>query len=276
MKVSGAARYYRDHLERKLRRLHRRSFGDDGVAISSDMEVDSDTLLVTFGGMKSLAGLASYEFVAMTEAMPVKKMYLRDPRQSWYHRGMPQQGTTLEGVAAAVGKLLEQQDLARTVLAGNSAGGYAALLFGEMLGVDTVLAFAPQTVIHPQGLAAMGDRRWDEMLAPLIKHDALEQRWADLREALPGIRHSHVQHHVYYDITNTLDRQHAEHLRGLDGVHLYRFAHGGHGLVRELRDSGALDRLLRRHLGLPELDPAAVRVDAEPSKHATLDFKAHR
>ena len=39
--------------------------------------------------------------------------------------------------------------------------GYAALLFGTLLGAEEVLCFAPQTVLDLDILADMGDHRWD-------------------------------------------------------------------------------------------------------------------
>jgi hypothetical protein len=281
MKVSKRVRYYRDRWERRARRWKRRSFGDEGVSISLDAESESETLLLTFGGMKSLAGLASFEFVALTETMPVKRMFVRDPRQSWYHRGMPQHGATLASVAESLGDLVEGAGAKRLVVAGNSAGGYAALLFGTLLGADLVLAFAPQTTIDPKILGEMGDHRWDEMLAPLIKHGALEPHWTDLRAALPGARLADTRYKIFFDEHTTHDRLHAERLSGLEGARLYRFGRGGHVLVRHLRDVGALDRLLRAALGLPERLPvqatAAEGSGGSSSENSReLRFRTHR
>src|SRR5207237_4033496 len=118
-------RFAKRQAQKRLRLWYRRSRGDTGVAVSLDMGHESSTLLLTFGGMKSLAGLASFEFVNLTAGLPVKRLFVRDPRQSWYHRGMPQHGTTLASVVDSVGELLSDHDVERLVVAGNSAGGYA-------------------------------------------------------------------------------------------------------------------------------------------------------
>jgi len=194
---------------------------------------------------------------------------------------MPQQGSTLASVAESLGDLVEGTGAKRLVVAGNSAGGYAALLFGTLLGADLVLAFAPQTTIDPKALAEMGDHRWDEMLAPLIKHGALELRWADLRVALPAARRADTRYKVFFDENTTHDRLHAERLSGLEGARSYRFGRGGHALVRHLRDVGALDRLLRAALGLTERSPVQARAadGSRPSPSAPsreLRFQTHR
>jgi hypothetical protein len=259
-------RYYNGRVQRRFRLWYRRSRGHAGVAMSLDMESDSRALLVTFGGMRSLVGIPSFEFVRLTGEIPVKRLFVRDPRQSWYHRGMPKHGRSLASVAEAVGDLLARHEVERLVMTGNSAGGYAALVFGTLLGADVVFAFAPQTVLDPRLLAEMNDHRWDDLLAPLIKKGALEERWSDLGLALPEARRTDTRYNIYFDEHIRGDRLHAERLRDVEGARLYRFGRGGHDLVRALRDCGALERMLRSALGAPE---RATAREAQPA----LEFR---
>ena len=245
-----------DRAQRKARRWYRRSVRGEGVAVSLDTEIDSRTLLLTFGGMKSTAGLVAFEFVALTADMPVKKMFVRDPRQSWYHRGMPSHGNNLESIAELLQKIVAEQDVDRLVTVGSSAGGYAALAFGALLGADRVLAFGPQTTLDREVLSAMNDHRWDYLLDPLWAKGALEESWVDLNTALPRALDGNTRCGVFFDETVPGDSQHGELLAGIDGVRLYRFGRGGHTLSRHLRDCGALDRLLRQALDVPLRAPA--------------------
>jgi hypothetical protein len=247
-----------DRARRKAQRLYRRSVGDEGVAVSLDTDVDSTTMLLTFGGMKSTVGIVAFEFVALTRSIPVKKMFVRDPRQSWYHRGMPSHGTTLESVGEVLQRILSEHDVQRLVCVGSSAGGYAALLFGALLRADEVLAFGPQTTLDREQLAAIGDHRWDYLLQPLYDKGALEQRWVDLGRALPEVLQPPTRVKVFYDETVPGDRGHAELLAGIDGVRMYKFGRGGHSLTRALRDCGALERLLRGALHAPADAPQAT------------------
>ncbi len=266
-------RFLNKRVQRRVRLWHRRSFGDPGLALSADMESESRTLLITFGGMKSMAGIASFEFVALTNSMPVKRLFVRDPRQSWYHRGMPKHGSSLANVVDALRSFLAAHEVDRLVTVGNSAGGYAALVFGTLLGADAVLSFSPQTVLDGALLAEMGDHRWDDLLAPLVRNNALESHWTDLRDALPSARCADTSYRVFYDETVPGDRAHAENLRGIEGLRLYRFGHGGHTLARCLRDCGALERILRSALELPLDEPAGVRVSAREIPQAQLEFR---
>jgi hypothetical protein len=224
----------------------RRHVEDPNRPLSLDMRGDSETLLVAFGGMQGQLGMPPFEFFKATGAIPVKKLFVRDLRQAWYHRGIPGHGDGIEQVAAALGQIVSAGGTRRLVCAGNSAGGYAALLFGTLLGADAVLCFAPQTVIELDALAAMDDHRWDDQLLAL--QGALDPRWTDLGRALPGARRGATTYDVHFDDSFASDRLHAERLTGLDGLALHRLQGGAHGVVRDMRESGELDRVLQEAL----------------------------
>jgi len=255
MKSLTRARVVKRRLQGRLRWLHSRYLGGAGASLSLDMDSDSRTLLVTFGGLGSFGGEPSFEFGSVTGAIAVKRLFVRDPHQSWYHRGIPRHGRSVTGVAQSLAEVLANHEFDRLVVTGNSAGGYAALVFGTLLGADTVLSFAPQTVLDCDILARWDDHRWDFILRPLTAQGALEARWLDLRVALPPARHTDTRYNVYFDETVRGDRLHAERISGLEGVRFYRFGRGGHNLVRDLRDCGALERVLRQALHAPASQP---------------------
>jgi pimeloyl-ACP methyl ester carboxylesterase len=210
------------------------------------MASESGTLLLAFGGLNRRIGIPPFEFLSLTGEIPVKRMFVRDQAQAWYHRGIAGHGSSLVEVGESLRELIAAHDVERLVVTGNSAGGYAALAFGTLLGAETVLCFAPQTTIDLAALHAMGDHRWDDNLRPLAAAGVLDPQWIDLREALAPARIADTRYEVYFDESLPTDRLHAERLLGLDGVRLYRFGRGSHHLVRTLRDAGALERILRR------------------------------
>lgn len=225
----------------------------ENESLKLDMEVDSRTLLIAFGGMRGAEiGVPAFEFSAATEGLPVKRLFVRDLRQAWYHRGVPEYGDTLHSVADGLRALVAQHEVERLVMAGNSAGGYAALVFGTLLEADAVLSFAPQTVLDVDILAKMGDHRWDAQLVPIAAAGQLDRNWMDLREAIPRESDGKTRYQVFVDEELQVDRLHAQRLESLAGLRLYRFGRGGHGLVRALREAGALQRLLRRALSLAD------------------------
>jgi len=214
------------------------------------MANDSRTLLLAFGGMVGRIGIPPFEFFSLTGSMPVKRLFVRDLRQAWYHRGIPGHGSTITQVADSLSALLERAEIDRLVVAGTSAGGYAALVFGTLLGADSVLCFAPQTVLDLEILAGMDDHRWDDRLGRQYAAGAVDGRWTDLRDALPRARRTDTdyrgtEYRIYFAEKLPADRRHAERLAGLPGVRLYGFGHPGHNIARSLRDVGVLERVLR-------------------------------
>jgi hypothetical protein len=214
------------------------------------MTGDSRTLLLAFGGLVGQIGIPPFEFFSLTATVPVKRLFVRDLRQAWYHRGIPDYAPGLPQVADALRPLLAEQELERLVVAGASAGGYAALLFGTLLGAEEVLCFAPQTVLDLDILAEMGDHRWDWRLGRQTEAGAVDARFTDLRRVLPAARCGETSYRIYFDDSLGADRIHGERLAGLPGVRLYRFGHGSHNIARSLRDKGALERVLRGALAV--------------------------
>ena len=117
------------------------------------MAGDSGALLLAFGGMVGRIGIPPFEFFSLAGSIPVKRLFVRDLRQAWYHLGVPDHGATLAQVAESLCRLIAPHEVERLVVAGTSAGGYAALVFGAMLGADSVVCFAPQTVLDLELLA---------------------------------------------------------------------------------------------------------------------------
>ncbi len=218
---------------------------DPDAPLGLDMTSDSRTLLLAFGGLVGQIGIPPFEFFSLTAQVPVKRLFVRDLRQAWYHRGIPRYGSGVPQVADALRPLLARQEVDRLVVAGASAGGYAALLFGTLLGAEEVLCFAPQTVLDLDTLAAMGDHRWDWRLGRQTAAGAVDARFSDLRRVLPAARCAQTSYRIYFDDSLQADRMHAERLADLPGVRLYRFGRGSHNIARSLRDTGALERVLR-------------------------------
>jgi pimeloyl-ACP methyl ester carboxylesterase len=246
--VRRRMRFLRRQRERRARAWEGIVPDPDSPPVILDVESDSGTALMAFGGLNSEVGMPPFEFFSLTSGIPVKRLFVRDLRQAWYHGGLPGYGDSLLESAESLRELLSGLDVSRLVVAGGSAGGYAALAYGTLLGADEVLSFSPQTVIGLKALAAMKDHRWDDHLKPLFARGEVDPAWVDLREALPRARWAPTIYRVYVDGTLAVDRRHVDRLKGLEGLRLYRFGGGSHYLLRALRDCGALERLLRRSL----------------------------
>lgn len=91
-----------------------------------------------------------FSFFRTMEKLPLSRIYLRDPQDRWFQRGIGPQAPTPEAVAELLRRALHHLRPARVVAAGASMGGYGALLFGHLLQASAVIAMSPQTIIDPR------------------------------------------------------------------------------------------------------------------------------
>lgn len=241
-RVPWHLRHWRFLIGQRILALRRR-FGGDSFEldlaihdpIAESRHPGSDTILVAFGGLAGEMGVPPFEFFKLASDLPVSKLFVRDLEKAWYHLGVPDHGKDIPAVAASLRELIGGAE--RVVMTGNSAGGYAAILFGMLLEVDQVLAFAPQTMISPEALARMGDRRWDYRIEEV--GDELDPAFSDLASLLP-VNQGQTTYDIYYDRDCELDRIHAERLEGVPGITLCPRAGGDHEIAKAMRDRGEL------------------------------------
>ena len=214
--------------------------------IAADLEVDSDRLLIVFGGGQGFVAITPFEFLNITRDIPTKKIFLRDFAVAWYQKGLPGIAPDIDGVAAYLRDIIKKHSIRRVVTVGNSMGGYAALLFGTLIEADAVIAIAPQSFISPWKTILALDYRWRRFL-PAALRAVTNRAYLDIRNVIRD-RTRKGLYRVYYSATAFHDKMHALNLRGT-GVELVRYEEGGHKLVKHLRDSGELKRAFEEALG---------------------------
>jgi hypothetical protein len=247
-RVAGSLATRGGALKRRFMSSFRRGVEDPTVPLSLDMEHPSTTLLIAFGGIQGGLGIPPFEFFRATDEFPIKRMFVRDLRQAWYHHGIPDGGDTIDDLSEHLRKLIARHSVDRLVVTGTSAGGYAALVFGALLGAHTALSFAPQTVLELDALAAMGDHRWDPNVERMHAKGWFDPGWSDLQRALPGARRAQTRYELHFDPTMGFDRLHCERLAGLEGIVMIPREGGGHNIAKDMRDTGELEPLLRAAL----------------------------
>jgi hypothetical protein len=212
--------------------------GDESLGMISDLEPDSRRMIVTFAAFPGRLAVRPFALVTMLADIDVKVAFLRDHWECWYHRGVKGVGDGIDAVAAYLRDFARNAD--EVVMLGTSSGGYAAILFGSLLGFETH-AFSPQVFIAPDLRRKHRDKRFASQVEGLGAD--MDMRYADLR---PVVSRSQASVHVYYATNHRLDPAHAEHLGDLDHVTLHGFDWDSHLLVRELRDRGWLEPFLHR------------------------------
>jgi len=229
----------------------------------ADFAVDSDKLLILFGGIAGGVSMPVFEFFRVTGGYPVKRLFLRDPRRAWYLRGLPDLAEDAEQLREAISRAIAAARVGRVVVAGASAGGFAALLFGAWLRADVAVAFSPQTTVGRADRAVIGDGRWPDQIAALHRALGDEHPHYDVRpHVLDHGRGTRFQIHV--SANDPLDIAHARRLEGVAGVGIQEHRDGGHRLVKTLRDRGELRIVLQGALEI-----SAAEVEAVPALPST-------
>ena len=212
----------------------------------ADLDRPGRTLLIAFGGlMGSVGAIPVFEFFSLVEREnpEVKRLFVRDLKQAWYQLGVAGVGDTAPEVAAWLRELVAGLDVERTVGVGASAGGFGALLFGALAGLDEVHAFGPQTFLDRRRRALHRERRNREEIAVVNRIPRDRPVFRDLRPVLAGAS-TGSRYVIHYSARNRLDVIHARRLRRLPGVELRPHPFAEHNVVGVLRERGELPALL--------------------------------
>ena len=217
--------------------------------------------LVAFGGLRGGLMMPPFEFFRTVKSLDVTMVMIRDLAQVWYLQGVAGLADSLLGVAPALSEVLAEFAPARTVVTGNSAGAYMAMLVGAALQAERVVAFSPQTYLDEERRTRHSDRRWREEIAhrrSLADHD-LGEDLLPLLERLPGPGRAEV----YFSEHHARDASHAERLGRIPWVDLRPLDSDDHRAILHLKRSGVLQSLLLDALGSPTVH-SAPEADAQP------------
>ena len=204
-----------------------------------ECDVDSDTLLCTFGGMWLTGATPGFQFVHLTQNWLVKKAFFTDIDQVWYQKGVRGIGEGVEEVADFIRDVADREGVRRIITVGNSMGGYAAILFGVLAGAEVALAFSPQTNLTKHHYTAFPERL-DKVYGLQGQHHPYLRlcRIVDEynRDTLISVHFAH-----YFP----KDRRNASDLWGATGVKLHGYPMMSHNVAPVLKEQGHLQRLLR-------------------------------
>jgi len=79
--------------------------------------------------------------------VPVNRLFVRDPKQSWFNGPIQKWWNNADGLLEKLSTITQRFDPANIICMGSSMGGYAAILFGCKLNVGKVAAFSPQMIL---------------------------------------------------------------------------------------------------------------------------------
>jgi len=217
-------------------------------AIALDFSSDSRVLLVALGGFAGGMGIPPFEFFRIASDLETNKVFIRDLPQAMYHKGLPGVAGGVDGIVDILKEKIDENGIDRTVVVGNSGGGYASLLMGALLEADEVIAFSPVTFIGPLARLVHRDRRAPKLFFRACLSPDRNSRYFDLKQVFQ--QHGReTEFHIYYCHTGRfgrLDTLHATRMQDFPNVNIHRFDKGGHNMIKLLRDDNELAGILRR------------------------------
>lgn len=235
-----------------------RNIKDPNLSVTIDLSHKDMPVLIAFGGIGGALAIPPYEFFNLTHNLDVNKIYMRDLSQTWYHSGLPGISKNIDETAFFLRRKIGESDTNKVVVLGNSMGGYAAILFGLLIKADIVHAFSPHTFIHVSDYI-----RYKQQIQYV--HNNFSSKYFDLKDVIQA--HNNTgEFNLYYDSTNRLDKKHVMHLKGERNVVLHAFRGGGHALVRTMRDSGELQKIIKWSL----TDTSNESISADSKKHRSF------
>ena len=186
----------------------------------------TNKLIVSFSGQGNGMGtLPQFEFVNFLQKYfpDYEKHFYLDTHSVWYHKGIEGISTTISETVTYLYKQI--QNFTEVTFIGSSAGGYAAILFGSLLGIQTVIAFKPQTRL------ARG----------------LDKNYCDVKPYMnPG-----TTYYIYGDITVKKENDPLHHISHCNHINRGKNVHLCTDYVvdlRTMRDKGELEKIMKGHL----------------------------
>lgn len=209
----------------------------------------SGDLLIYFSWAESprLQGLTSFA------EYETNAIFIRDPGKTWYNGAIP-------GISGNADDLLEllrvhcsKFDLDRVTVAGTSMGGYAAILFGTLLGAGRVIAIGPQIVLNKT----------------LPRSPSAPVKYSDLAPVIAG-KHDRTTVEVWYGSESALDLYNALLVPQIDGVRTIGVRAAMHNVLYKFKRTNEL-RSFFSHIAVGTPFDVAINVISEEHRHTILE-----
>ncbi|MDP5030748.1 MAG: hypothetical protein NWQ54_15560 [Paraglaciecola sp.] len=212
-------------------------------SVEIEIVAESKELYIFFGGIAAGIAMPPFEFYNAAKIINSNKIFIRDFTQSWYQNGLALISEDIDGTVRFIQLKINELKAEKIFFVGNSMGGFAAILFCNLLQTGQAIAFAPQTFISPLKRLIYRDSRWTLQILNTYKTSLFKSKIWDLKSFLLKI--NKIQPTSIYVCTNDkLDYLHAKNISQLPNITINEFNVGGHDIVKILRDAGLLPAIM--------------------------------
>lgn len=220
-----------------------------------DRVVPGEILVIAFGFV-SWETRPNFDFFGRLKKLEqnsgrhINKVLVRDSGNSWYHRNIDGLGAHPDETAESLRALIAAIAPSKVITIGQSMGAYAAVMYGLLLKVDSVIAFGPLSFLDVGQALLYHERRWLAVMRDLAQNPP-PSGYYDLAALPRGKTAMHLIFGTRPDQANAtesvnLDAMHAHRLAALGNCTLYPYPYSGHPVVQHLIDTKRINALLAR------------------------------
>ena len=227
---------------------------NDNIDISIDINnfYIKKNLIITFGGMVHNLSEPVYEFKRFLNNSfneEIHFIFIKDSFQTWYLNGIKgtctdKENSKIDESVEFLKNIINKINYNKIATIGSSAGGYASILFGILLKVDSILSFSPQIFIDTDNRKSLFDKRWGNSfdLGLLNKRYCIySEKYFDLSKLKNNIN-SII---IVVGLRDLDDIIHSRKLLKYDNVKIYECI-SGHSNVKKLMSNNYLSIIINK------------------------------
>ena len=219
--------------------------------MKKDFLVENDEtkkpLIITFGGIANGIGSPIFEFKnLLKENIDCHKIFIKDSNQSWYHKGANGLGNNINELKNDIEKLIEKINYSEIITIGASMGGYASLLFGSLLKVNSIISFVPQTFIDKETRKKHKDNRWSEQMKSVHENN---QNYYNLI----NLNFTNINTKIIYGKTDLLDTIHTKRMNKHKSIEIIKYNANHKTIFKELKKDNQLINIIKKSINYQDL-----------------------
>lgn len=199
-------------------------------------------LIITFGGIKNGIGGPIFEFKkTLNENIDCHKIFIKDSKQSWYYKGANGLGNNINELKNDIEKLIKEINYSKIITIGSSMGGYAALLFGSLLKVNSIIAFVPQTFVDKETREKHNDERWPKQMKSVHEHN---QNYYDII----NLNFTNINTQIIYGKNDKLDTIHTKRMNKHKSINIIRYDANHQTIFKILKEKNQLIDIINKSI----------------------------
>ncbi|EIC23439.1 leucine-rich repeat domain-containing protein [Thiorhodovibrio frisius] len=215
-----------------------------------DFEIaDAKILVLSFSGAYgNLGGLFYNKFPLLIETVDTHKIFIMDPENSWYHKGIRPFTCDMESNIHFLRSLITSKPYKKVICMGTSMGAYMSLLLGCLLEglVHEVLAFSPQVFLDETNRKHHREQRWHTLMRQLPH--GINPEFLDLGRLFEHHQNNSTRFIIHYSSALPPDNAHVQRLPKQSNIRLVPYNEPDHYITVMLHKQNRLNPIILESL----------------------------